>query len=125
MLDLLKSTFGQKARVGTARTIRDSAEDAANAGVSMIQGYVRSVLAGDESCMQRHLCEASSVATRDGRELGYLIASVGGYASSYLLDSAKSANFKRLYDASMKGRANIDCTKQYPNCSEPSKTADE
>jgi len=119
VLDLLKNTFGQKSRSGTARTIRDSAEDAANAGVSMLQGYVKSVLANDDRCVQRYLCQASKEATRDSRDLGYIIASVGGYASSYLLDSAKSADFKSLYEASMKGRAmSEDCAKLYSECTD-------
>lgn len=119
VLDVLKSSFGSKSRSGTARTIRDSAEDAANAGVSMLQGYVKSVLANDEHCIQRYLCQASKEATRDGRDLGYVIASVGGYASSYLLDKSKTANFKSVWDASMKGRSmGEDCAKLYPECAE-------
>lgn len=118
---MLKNTFGQKSRSGTARTIRDSAEDAANAGISMLQGYVKSVLSNDERCVQRYLCQASREATRDSRDLGYIIASVGGYATSYLLDSNKSSNigFKNLYDASMKGRSmNEDCAKIFSDCGE-------
>lgn len=121
LLDLLKNTFGQKSRSGTARTIRDSAEDAANAGISMLQGYVKSVLTNDDRCVQKYLCQASKEATRDSRDLGYIIASVGGYATSYLLDSNKSSNigFKNLYEASMKGRAmGEDCTKLYSDCAE-------
>lgn len=119
VLDLLKNTFGQRSRSGTARTIRDSAEDAASAGVSMLQGYVKSVLATDDRCVQKYLCQASKEATRDSRDLGFIIASVGGYASSYLLDNSKSANFKSLYDASMKGRtASEDCARIYADCVE-------
>lgn len=85
----------------------------------MLQGYVRSMLAQDDRCVQRYLCQASKEATRDSRDLGYVIASVGGYASSYLLDNSKSANFKSLYDAALKGRsANEDCAKHYPDCPE-------
>lgn len=118
---MLKNTFGQQRyRTGTARTIRDSAEDAANAGVSILQGYVRSMLVDDEKCVQRYLCQASREATRDGRDLGYVIASVGGYASSYLLNNAKSSdNFKKLYDATAKGRlSGEDCAKLYSECNE-------
>uniref|UniRef100_A0A6G1SAU0 Uncharacterized protein n=1 Tax=Aceria tosichella TaxID=561515 RepID=A0A6G1SAU0_9ACAR len=119
VLDLLKNTFGQKSRSGTARTIRDSAEDAASAGVSMLQGYVKSVLATDGHCAKRYLCQASREAIRDGRDLGYVIATVGGYATSYLLDSSRSNGFNTFYDASLKGRsANNDCAKLYSECSE-------
>jgi hypothetical protein len=119
VLDLLKNTFGQKSRSGTARTIRDSAEDAASAGVSMLQGYVKSVLANDGHCAKRYLCQASREAIRDGRDLGYVIATVGGYATSYLLDSSRSNGFNTYYDASLKGRsAKDDCAKLYAECSE-------
>lgn len=119
VLDLLKNTFGQKSRSGTARTIRDSAEDAASAGVSMLQGYVKSVLASDGHCAKRYLCQASREAIRDGRDLGYVIATVGGYATSYLLDSSRSQGFNTFYDASLKGRsAKDDCQKLYSDCLE-------
>jgi len=119
VLDLLKNTFGQKSRNGSARTIRDSAEDAASAGVSMLQGYVKSVLANDGQCAKRYLCQASREATRDGRDLGYVIASVGGYATSYLLDSTRQQNFNQFHEASLKGRSmKEDCAKLYSECTE-------
>lgn len=118
MLDLLKNTFGQKSRGAGGRTIRDHAEDVANAGVSILQGYVKSMLAQDDKCVQRYLCQASKEATRDGRDLGYVIATVGGYASSYLLDGSKSTSFKSLHDASTKGRSMEDCAKLYAECNE-------
>lgn len=119
VLDLLKNTFGQKSRSGSARTIRDSAEDAANASVSMLQGYVKSVLANDGQCAKRYLCQASKEATRDGRDLGYIIASVGGYATSYLLDTSKSAQFNDFHEASLRGRQmKEDCAKLYPDCAD-------
>lgn len=119
VLDLLKNTFGQKSRNGSARTIRDSAEDAASAGVSMLQGYVKSVLANDGHCAKRYLCQASREATRDGRDLGYVIASVGGYATSYLLDSTRQQNFNQFHEASLKGRSmKEDCAKLYSECTE-------
>lgn len=114
MLEILKNTFGHKSRSGTARTLRDSAEDAANAGVSMLQGYVKAVMANDAKCVQRHLCQASHEATRDGRDIGYFIASAAGYASSYLLDGSKPGNFKSLHEASMRGRSmQEDCAVLY------------
>lgn len=117
VLDLLKNTFGQKSRSGTARTIRDSAEDAASAGVSMLQGYVKSVLAPDGQCAKRYLCQASREAIRDGRDLGYVIATVGSYATSYLLDSSRTNNFNAFYEASLKGRsAKDECAKLYADC---------
>lgn len=85
----------------------------------MLQGYVKSVLTNDDRCVQRYLCQASKEAANQSRDLGYIIASVGGYASSYLLDSTKSANFKSLYEASMRGRSlNDDCEKLYAECSD-------
>lgn len=107
VLDLLKNTFSSQKlqRSSTvARGIRDYSEDIANAGVSMLQGYVKSVLATDATCAKRYLCEASQAAHREARELGHVIASVGGYATSYLLDNSRSSNFNGYYEASAKGR---------------------
>jgi len=78
VLDMLKSSFGQRARSSTSRGIRDSLDDAAVAGISMLKGYVRSVLSPEETCTQKHICEAAARASREGRELGYLIAQFGG-----------------------------------------------
>lgn len=123
MLDLLKSTFGAKSR-GTARTARNSLEDAANAGISVVQGYIKSVLADDKTaCVQRYLCESTKDAMNESRELGFIITTVGGYATSYLLDNEKtsSVGFKGLYEAIIKGRSpNEDCQKLYANCTEES-----
>lgn len=108
MLDLVKSSFGHRSRSAGGRgSVRDWAEEAATGAVTMLQGYVKSVLSNDDQCVQKHLCQASKEAAQNNRELGYLIASVGGYATSYLLDSNKSSNlgFKTLHDAAAKGRS--------------------
>ncbi|CAG2111337.1 unnamed protein product [Medioppia subpectinata] len=118
VLDMLKSSFGQRARSSSSRGIRDSIDDAAVAGISVVKGYVRSVLTNDEHCIQKHTCEASALASREGRELGYLIAQMGGYASSYLLESQKSVPFNANYEASRQGRSGADCTKLYQTCNE-------
>ncbi|CAG2163914.1 unnamed protein product [Oppiella nova] len=118
VLDMLKSSFGQRARTSASRGIRDSIDDAAVAGISVVKGYVRSVLTSDEHCIQKHTCEASALASREGRELGYLIAQMGGYASSYLLESQKSVPFSANYEASRQGRNGADCTKLYQTCNE-------
>lgn len=76
---MVRSSFGQRARsAGNSRGIRDAFDDASLAGVSMLRGYVKSVLAKDSPCTQKYLCEASKDAVRDGRELGYLVAQFGG-----------------------------------------------
>jgi len=118
VLDMLKSSFGQRARTSASRGIRDSLDDAAVAGISMLKGYVRSVLSSEEHCTQKHICEAAARASREGRELGYLIAQFGGYASSYLLESQKSVPFNSNYEASRQGRNGADCTKLYQACNE-------
>lgn len=115
---MVKQVLGQKSRSGSsARTLKDTAEEAAIAGVSVLQGYVKSLLANnDEQCIKRYLCQAGreAVFMRDSRELSNVIAMVGGYASSYLLDSANSGKFKDLYMASSKGRAlKEDCAQLY------------
>jgi len=94
VLDMLKSSFGQRARSSTSRGIRDSLDDAAVAGISMLKGYVKSVLSPGEQCSQKHICEAASRASREGRELGYLIAQFGGYASSYLLEKSEISSIQ-------------------------------
>jgi len=118
VLDMLKSSFGQRARSSTSRGIRDSLDDAAVAGISMLKGYVKSVLSPGEQCSQKHICEAASRASREGRELGYLIAQFGGYASSYLLENQKSVPFNSIYEASRQGRNGAECTKLYQVCNE-------
>ena len=75
---MVRTSFGQKARSGSARGIRDHFDDATVAGVTMLRGYVKSVLSRDAQCVQKHICEASKDAVRDGRELGYLVAQFGG-----------------------------------------------
>jgi hypothetical protein len=118
VLDMLKSSFGQRARSSSSRGIRDSLDDAAVAGISMLKGYVRSVLTSEEQCTQKYICEAAARASREGRELGYLIAQFGGYASSYLLENQKSVPFNSNYEASRQGRNGADCTKLYQACNE-------
>lgn len=115
MLDLLKNSFGPKSRgAHYGRTIRDTAEDVASAGVTILQGYVKSLLTDDERCTKRYLCQASKDAAREGRELGYLVATVGGYASSYLLDEGNNRMaFKNYHEASQKGRGGGDCEKEF------------
>ena len=90
VLDMLKSSFGQRARSSSSRGIRDSIDDAVVAGISMLKGTVRSVLTTDEHCTQKHICEAAARASREGREMGYLIAQVGGYVKFSSLSTAKS-----------------------------------
>lgn len=80
VLDMVRTSFGARARsTGSGRGIRDAFDDATLAGVSMTRGFIKSYLSKDNpSCAQRHLCEASKDAVRDGRELGYLVAQFGG-----------------------------------------------
>ena len=78
VLDMLKTSFGQRARSSSPKGLRESLDDAAIAGISMLRGYVKSVLSPSEQCTQRHIFEAASRASREGRELGYLIAQFGG-----------------------------------------------
>lgn len=78
VLDMLRTSFGQRARSSSSRGIRDAFDDATVAGVTMLRGYVKSVLSKDTQCAQKHICEASKEAVRDGRELGYFVAQFGG-----------------------------------------------
>ncbi|GIY38439.1 uncharacterized protein CEXT_500041 [Caerostris extrusa] len=79
VLDMLKSTLGQRARSATSRGSRAVLGDAATASASLLKG--------------------------DGREVGYLIAQIGGYAASYALENQKSAAFQENYAASRRGRS--------------------
>ncbi|XP_015790103.1 uncharacterized protein LOC107366969 isoform X2 [Tetranychus urticae] len=117
-LDMIRNSFSQRARSSTSRGLREAVDDATVAGVTMLRGYVKSVLAGDDQCAQRHLCESSKDAIREGRELGYIVSQVGGYASSYLLQQQKSIPSTSTYDAVRRGRSGEDCAKIYTNCNE-------
>ncbi|KAI2807880.1 hypothetical protein BLOT_005820 [Blomia tropicalis] len=121
VLDMLKTSFTQRnARSSSSSSVRglkESVDDAAVAGISMLKGFVRSALSTDQQCVQRHICDAASQASRESRELGYLIAQFGGYASSYVLDSQKSIPFNTNYEAARVGRSGGECRKIY-NCIE-------
>lgn len=110
-LDLLKNAFSPKSRSSGARTFRESAEDVAAAGISMLQGYVKSVLTNDDACVQHYLCQASKEARNSQKETGALIATVGGYATSMMLNQTKSADMKLYNEAHSLGRANGDCSR--------------
>lgn len=78
VLDMLKSTLGQRARSATSRGSRAVLDDAATASASLLKGYIRAFMSNNNSCVQKYLCEASKEAVNDGREVGYLIAQIGG-----------------------------------------------
>lgn len=78
VLDMLKSTLGQRARSSTSRGSRAVLDDAATASASLLKGYIRAFMTNNSSCVQKYLCEASKEAVSDGREVGYLIAQIGG-----------------------------------------------
>ena len=75
---MVRTSFGQRARSVNGRGIREAVDDATVAGVTMLRGYVKSVLSKDAQCAQKHICDASKEAVRDGRELGYFVAQFGG-----------------------------------------------
>ncbi|KAG9510864.1 hypothetical protein GZH46_00581 [Fragariocoptes setiger] len=118
VLDMLKGTFGQKARSASGRGLRDTVDDAASAGVSMLQGYVKAVITPENKCTQRYLCQASKEAVSANREIGYFVSQVAGYATSYLLDSQKLAPFQANYEATRRGRNMEDCANLYHECRE-------
>lgn len=78
VLDMLKSTLGQRARSATSRGSRAVLDDAATASASLLKGYIRAFMTNNNNCVQKYLCEASKEAVSDGREVGYLIAQIGG-----------------------------------------------
>ncbi|CAL1261607.1 unnamed protein product [Larinioides sclopetarius] len=118
VLDMLKSTLGQRARSATSRGSRAVLGDAATASASLLKGYIKAFLTNNNSCVQKYLCEASKEAVSDGHEVGYLIAQIGGYAASYALENQKSAVFQENYAASRKGRSGEDCKSVYQVCNE-------
>lgn len=81
VLDMVKTNFVQRnARsIPHERGLKDSLDDAAVASISMLKGFVQSFLSNDQQCMQRHICDAASQASRESRELGSLISQVGRY----------------------------------------------
>ncbi|KAJ6218056.1 hypothetical protein RDWZM_009213 [Blomia tropicalis] len=119
MLELLKSSFGQRARSSsTTSRLRDSFDNAAQAGLSMVQGYVKSVLTNDPQCVQRNICEGAKNAAGESRELGGLIAQLGGYATSYLLENQRHVDFSKSFEAARIGRSGAKCHEIY-RCNEP------
>lgn len=118
VLDMLKSTLGQRARSATSRGSRAVLDDAATASASLLKGYIRAFMTNNNSCVQKYLCEASKEAVSDGREVGYLIAQIGGYAASYALENQKAAGFQDNYSASRRGRSGEDCKSVYHVCNQ-------
>ncbi|KAH9422625.1 hypothetical protein DERP_003302 [Dermatophagoides pteronyssinus] len=121
VLDMVKTNFAQRRNgrslANDERGLKDSLDDAAIAGITMMKGFVRSFLATDTKCIQRHICDAASNAARESRELGSVISQIGGYASSYVLDNQKMSPFNSNYDAARIGRSGGDCRKMY-SCAE-------
>ncbi|OTF81499.1 hypothetical protein BLA29_014322 [Euroglyphus maynei] len=81
---MVKTNFAQK-RNGRSlenndgeRGLKDTMDDAAIAGITMMKGFVRSFLSADSKCIQRHICDASLNAARESRELGSVISQIGG-----------------------------------------------
>ncbi|XP_077529178.1 uncharacterized protein LOC144141499 [Haemaphysalis longicornis] len=118
VLDMLKTTFGNRARSSTARGFRGALDDAALAGTTMLKGFVKSVMTKDDNCMQRYLCEASRDAVKEAHEVGYLVAQFGGYAASYALQAQKASPMQRTYNATRSGRSGEDCFNLYSACNE-------
>lgn len=118
VLDMLKTTLGQRSRSAQARSVRDTLDDAALAGASMLKGYVKSVLTRDARCAQKYICEASKDAVKEGKEIGYIVAQFGGYAASYMLENQKLIPFQMNYNASRKGRSGEDCLSIFQSCNE-------
>ena len=115
---MFRASFGQKARSASSMKIREALDDCAVAGISMVEGYFKSIIASDAHCAQKALCESSRTAIREGKELGHIVAQFGGYASSYLLQQQKSTPFNESYEAARKGRSGEDCAKVYSKCKE-------
>ena len=81
VLDMLKTSFNQRnarSALSSNHGLKESIDDAAVASISMLKGFLRSALSNDQQCVQRHICEAATQATRESRELGYLISQFGG-----------------------------------------------
>src|SRR5699024_6351432 len=57
VLDMLKTSFTQRnarSAASSVRGLKDSLDDAAVASLSVLKGFVRSVLSTDQQCVQRH-----------------------------------------------------------------------
>lgn len=82
VLDMVKTSFAQRnsrSAPSGVRGLKDSIDDAAVAGITMLRGFVRSALiTGEDQCRQKEICEAAAAASRESRELGYLITQLGG-----------------------------------------------
>jgi hypothetical protein len=112
VIDMLKNSFTQKAR-NSNTGFKAVVDDASVAALTMVKGVVKSVLNPDPLCAQRYMCEASSQIIREGREMAYLVAHAGAYASSYLLENQKGPQFNKSWEAARRGRSGDDCAKIY------------
>jgi len=118
VLEMLRTSFGQRARSASSSGISEALDDCAVAGLSLVEGYFKSVMASDTQCAQRALCESNQAAIREGREFGHIVAQLGSYASSYFLQKQKLTPFNESYEAARKGRSGEDCAKLYSKCNE-------
>ncbi|UYV82286.1 hypothetical protein LAZ67_21001601 [Cordylochernes scorpioides] len=124
VLEMLKTSLGQRGR--SARSGEDNRsvlDKAAISGAAMLQGYVKSVLANSTDCIQKYMCEASNSAVKEGQDVGYVIAQVGGYAASYLLESQKAVPLQVNLNATRKGRSGDDCFAAMQACQENATSA--
>lgn len=82
VIDMVKTNLvqrnGRSSSMGSERGLKDSFDDAAVAGISMLKGFIRTFLTSDQQCIQRYVCDAASQASRESRELGYIISKIGG-----------------------------------------------
>lgn len=81
VLDMVKTSFAQRnsrSASSGVRGLKDSIDDAAVAGITMLRGFVRSALVSEDQCRQKEICEAAAAASRESRELGYIITQLGG-----------------------------------------------
>lgn len=117
MLELVKSSFGQRARsTSSGSRLRESVDGAAQAGISMLQSYVRSIMSTEPHCIQRNICEGVKSAVQESPHLGGLIVQLGGYATSYMLNSQRDIPIAASIEAVRLGRSGADCSKAFKLC---------
>ena len=75
---MLKASFAQRSRSSGSSNFREMVDNGAISGLSMLKGYIKSIISENNSCTQRNLCESSREAIKEGREIGHIVAQLGG-----------------------------------------------
>ncbi|GAB6027050.1 hypothetical protein CHUAL_013777 [Chamberlinius hualienensis] len=92
--------------------------DAALAGLSMLKAYVKTIISDDHYCIRKYLCQANREAVKDGNKIGFMIAQLGSYATTYMLKNIRHFPLDMNFEAAKYGRNGANCEARYNQCVE-------